>query len=202
MEILADRIFIIKNFLSDETADFLVNSFKDKLIKNPRWEPGAGDYGAGSSDDFWKEGVYGGPAFTESYRKAELSVNNKILNENNMVNDLLTSICILQEKAAANIYNKNLYMKHTFYCHMEPGSENALHHDNWLEDQVDDHSSLLYLSDDYDGGLIEFPNENVSIKPEKGMFISFIGDESLPHRVTKVERGNRVNLISFYGIRK
>jgi hypothetical protein len=202
VEILADRIFIIRNFLSDQTADFLVDSFKDKLIKNPRWEPGAGDYGAGSSDDFWKEGVYGGPAFTESYRKAELSVNNKILNENSMVNDLLTSICILQEKAAANIYNKNLYMKHTFYCHMAPGSENALHHDNWLEDQVDDHSSLLYLSDDYDGGLIEFPNENVSIKPEKGMFISFVGDESLPHRVTKVERGNRINLISFYGVRK
>lgn len=202
MEVLADKIFIIKNFLSDETADFLVDSFKDKLIKNPRWETGAGDYGAGSSDDFWKEGVYGGPAFTESYRKAELSVNNKILNESSMANDLLTSICILQEKAAANIYNKNLYMKHTFYCHMEEGAENALHHDNWLEDQVDDHSSLLYLSDDYDGGLIEFPNENVSIKPEKGMFISFIGDESLPHRVTRIERGNRINLISFYGVRK
>jgi len=202
MEVLADKIFIIKNFLSVETTDYLIKSFDDKLIENPKWTTDAGDYAAGSSEDFWKQGVYGGPAFTASYRKAELSVNNKILKENNMPNDLLTSIGILQEKTMSQIFNKNIYLKHMFYCHMKTGAENALHHDNWLEDQVDDHSSLLYLSDDYDGGLIEFPNENISIKPEKGMFICFIGDSSLPHRVTKVENGNRINLISFYGVRK
>ncbi len=202
MQILADRIFVIENFLSEETCDYLINSFSDKLIENPKWTKDAGDYAAGSSEDFWKEGVYGGPAFTESYRKAELSSTNKILKEESLANDLLTSIGILQEKAVAQIFKKDIYIKHMFYCHMKSGAENALHHDNWLEDQDDDHSGLLYLSDNYEGGLLEFPNEGVSIRPKKGAFICFIGDSTLPHRVTKITNGDRTNLISFYSIRK
>lgn len=204
MQILADRIFVIENFLSDETADFLVKSFSTNLTETPKWTNDAGDYAAGSSENFWKEGVFGGPAYTYSYRKSELSAINKVVpynGDNDLAKDLLNGIAILQEKAVADIFKKNIYMKHVFYCHMVAGAQNALHHDNWLEDQVNDHSGLLYLTDDYEGGLLQFPEHGISLKPKKGTFICFIGDDTLPHEVTEVTSGNRVNLISFYSIR-
>lgn len=204
MEILANKIFIIENFLSPETCDFLSDSFSKNLVNSPSWENGSGDYSAGSSKDFWGNGMSAGPAYTYSYRKEELSATNKMVpydGDNDVAKDLLTGVALLQEKAVANIFKKDIYMKHMMYCYMRPGAENKLHHDNWLEDQINDHSGLLYLNDDYEGGLLQFPNENVSLKPKKGTFICFIGDDTLPHEVTKITSGHRVNLISFYSIR-
>ena len=204
MQILSDKVFVLENFLSDQTCDFLAESFSKNLINSPSWEEGNGDYGAGSSKDFWKTGMSAGPAYTHSYRKEELSANNKILpydGDNDMAKDLLTGVALLQEKAVSDIFKKNMYMKHMMYCFMETGAANALHHDNWLEDQVNDHSGLLYLSDEYEGGLLEFPQHNISIKPKKGTFICFVGDDTLPHQVTEITSGNRINLITFYSIR-
>jgi hypothetical protein len=204
MKVLSDKVFVIENFLSEETCDFLAESFSKNLVNSPSWEEGNGDYGAGSSKDFWKKGMSAGPAYTHSYRKEELSANNKILpydGNNDLAKDLLTSVALLQEKAVSNVFKKNLYMKHMMYCFMETGASNALHHDNWLEDQIDDHSGLLYLSDEYEGGLLEFPGYGISIKPKKGTFICFVGDDTSPHQVTEITSGNRINLITFYSIR-
>jgi hypothetical protein len=48
---------------------------------------------------------------------------------------------------------------------------------------------LLYINDDYEGGEIHFPNENVTIKPEAGSVVIF--PSNLLHEVKTVISGNR-----------
>jgi hypothetical protein len=44
-------------------------------------------------------------------------------------------------------------------------------------------SVLIYLNDDYEGGEIVFPKQNLSIKPKAGMLIAFPGNTMYPHSV-------------------
>jgi hypothetical protein len=48
-----------------------------------------------------------------------------------------------------------------------------------------------YLTDDYEGGHIEFPESGISIKPEAGSVIIF--PSSTLHGVTDLVSGNRIN---------
>jgi predicted 2-oxoglutarate/Fe(II)-dependent dioxygenase YbiX len=48
---------------------------------------------------------------------------------------------------------------------------------------------ILYINDDYEGGEIHFPNENVAIKPDAGSVLIF--PSNLLHEVKTVISGNR-----------
>ena len=112
MEVLANKIFVIENFLSPETCDFLIKSFSNTLIKAPEWTNGSGDYSGGASKGFWKEGVFTGPSYGYKHRQVELSATNKIIpynGDNDLSKDLLTGVGILQEKAVASIFKKDIH---------------------------------------------------------------------------------------------
>ena len=47
------------------------------------------------------------------------------------------------------------------------------------------YSALLYLTDDYDGGEINFPDHNLKIKPKANSFITFPSNEHYLHEVLK-----------------
>jgi predicted 2-oxoglutarate/Fe(II)-dependent dioxygenase YbiX len=61
-------------------------------------------------------------------------------------------------------------------------------------------SGLIYLTNDYEGGEIYFPEQQLSIKPESGSIILF--DSTLLHGVNEVKSGIRktisCNLFSIY----
>jgi hypothetical protein len=52
-------------------------------------------------------------------------------------------------------------------------------------------SMICYLNDDYEGGEIEFPNHNISIKPEAGSLLIFPGQEPFLHKVNDIRYGER-----------
>lgn len=52
-------------------------------------------------------------------------------------------------------------------------------------------SMICYLNNDYDGGEIEFPNHNISIKPEPGSLLIFPGQEPFLHKVNNIRSGER-----------
>jgi hypothetical protein len=54
-----------------------------------------------------------------------------------------------------------------------------------------DISSILYLNDDYLGGILKFPFLNLSIKPTAGSLIIFPSSERYTHLVEEVEKGFR-----------
>ena len=77
MEIIKDKVFIIENFISKNTADFLVNTFSKNLIETDR----AGIYTSIGSGE------------QEAYK---LSVENKIREydgETDVAIDILTGLC-------------------------------------------------------------------------------------------------------------
>jgi prolyl 4-hydroxylase len=61
-------------------------------------------------------------------------------------------------------------------------------------------SGLIYLNDDFEGGELIFPRQNLTIKPEAGMVVMFPASFAYPHRVTTVFKGTRYSVVSwFYG---
>jgi hypothetical protein len=65
-----------------------------------------------------------------------------------------------------------------------------------------DISSVLYYNDDYEGGEIYFPNQDLLIKPKPGMFICFPAKDEFPHQVKEIKSGYRWCSTAFWCIKK
>ena len=63
-----------------------------------------------------------------------------------------------------------------------------------------DIASLVYLNDDYEGGEIYFPNQNLQFKPNAGSLVFFPGDIYYLHGVTKVTEGTRYTMPNFWKV--
>lgn len=90
----------------------------------------------------------------------------------------------------------------------EPGAFARIHSDN-----TDEHgnsgaftrsryAAFIYLNDDFDGGLLQFPDNSVSIKPEVGMLAVFSGGHDNMHEVTLITKGKRYTIGSFWDDRE
>jgi hypothetical protein len=84
-----------------------------------------------------------------------------------------------------------------------PGFETELHSDNFDKNSNYDWSghlsNLVYINNNYRGGEIYFPQHELKIKPEPGMFISFPGNFYNRHGVVPVDN-NRYALSVFFKI--
>lgn len=52
-------------------------------------------------------------------------------------------------------------------------------------------SLVAYINDDYEGGEIHFPNQNITIKPKAGSLIMFPSQEPYVHEVMPITSGTR-----------
>ena len=198
MENINDKLFIVKDFIFPETCKFLVEQFSKEL------------------KDTGQTGIFRGPVGHDNHLSKAEGINknassvsgiNKISEktnspDNNIAIDIFTSVCTNIEKTVSEIFKRNLLLKSYFYSHMKPGGLNRLHRDNYSEDQSDDFSAILYLSDNYEGGSINFPKMGIDFKPSAGTLLAFIGNEELEHQVKEVVSGDRVNIICFLSERR
>jgi hypothetical protein len=69
------------------------------------------------------------------------------------------------------------------------GAELGLHTDSYRDNAY--LSAVLYLNDDYEGGEIVFPNQDVKIKPSAGSIIVFPSLEPFFHESLKVTSGEK-----------
>jgi len=186
---IGGKLFIVENFIFPETCEFLIDVFSKKL------------------NDTDKVGIAGGPGRDKNVGASKTSALHKIENksEDSLYNigiDFFTSICTNIEKTVSLIFKKDLVLKSYFYSHMTDGGKNPLHFDNYSEDYAKDYSAVLYLSDNYDGGLLNFSKISTKLKPNPGTLLTFIGTEDLEHEVQEVISGNRVNIICFLNERE
>ena len=90
----------------------------------------------------------------------------------------------------------------------EPGAYARVHSDN-----TDEHgksgaftrsryAGFLYLNDDFEGGLLRFPDQNIEIKPQVGMLAVFDGGFNNMHEVTLITGGVRYTIGSFWDDRQ
>ena len=187
-----EEILIVENYISTETAKFLSTAFNEQLVLNPH-------------------GIFSGPSRGENAH--EINCFNPIIphgnnKDTNLAIDIISMISKLTSVAVSEYAKKDLVMKSIFYGVMRTGSSNGLHMDNYFEDfkgrpiykeaSEEDYSGLLYLNDEYTGGEIEFPKQNLKIKPKPGTLILFKGDENKPHQVLPVLSGDRANIVMFF----
>jgi hypothetical protein len=188
-----NKIYIIENYISEGTSKFITDVYNESLYDSPSYQ------------------IKGGPSlkpddgYTFQCGKTIDQYNGNL--NHDVAVDILTMICTSMTKTISDFADKQMDIKTMFYGLMLPGSKNELHSDNYLEinnedslrqNSKDDWSGLLYLNDSYEGGLLEFPEEEFSIKPKIGTFIFFKGDHNLPHRVSEVTGGSRNVIISFF----
>lgn len=90
----------------------------------------------------------------------------------------------------------------------EPGAYARVHSDN-----TDEHgnsgpfarsryAAFLYLNDDFQGGTLKFPKQDISIEPKVGMLAAFDGGFENMHEVTLIESGVRYTIGSFWDDRE
>lgn len=63
-----------------------------------------------------------------------------------------------------------------------------------------DLAGLFYINDDYEGGELYFPNQNIEFKPEPGSAHFFPGDMNYIHGVREVTSGIRYTIPFFWTI--
>jgi hypothetical protein len=182
MKIIHNKIFILEDFISPNTASFIVENFSKDLKPTPH----TGIYGSISNNDENTHKICG---------------KNKVINYDgtkDVAVDLLMSLFPSIEKTMSEIFKKNIVMKSFFYSHMKSGGKNSLHYDNHEDQYTNDYSGILYLADSYTGGAINFPNQDLKLHPKPGTFICFQGTEDIQHEVQEVIDGDRVNIICFF----
>ena len=59
-------------------------------------------------------------------------------------------------------------------------------------------TAIVYLNDDYSGGRLKFPYNNISLKPEAGSILVFPSTWEHCHLVEPVYRGVRHSMVSWY----
>lgn len=201
-----DPINIIENYVSVETCDFLIRSFKDTFTETEN----KGIFSGVSIglEDAWKIS----PVNTLPSRSS---------GENNIAIDLFTNILNSISKTISKNYQNEMDYRSIFLSKMVEGSQVHPHFDNHRRISKDsdevvehspygtkievinkigfqpDYSALLYLNDNYSGGEIEFPSFNLKVRPQAGTLIFFKGDQDVEHLVNKVTDGERINIVSF-----
>jgi hypothetical protein len=188
-----NKIYIIEGYISKSTSDFLTETFNSTTSDAPDYQ------------------IKGGPSLSpENGYTFKCGNPIKSYQDDNNYNigiDILTMLCNSMSNTISDFLDTKMDIKTMFYGLMLEGSEMKMHTDNYItpndpesirKNSKDDWSGLLYLNDNYEGGLLEFPQENFSIRPEAGTFIFFKGDHDLPHKVSKIEKGHRNVIISFF----
>jgi hypothetical protein len=121
------------------------------------------------------------------------------------------------------ISNNMKYVVEANIVKYEIGQYVGLHHDevDWDEDEEDlcemyseevqyrKYSIIIFLSDDFDGGILSFPLLNIEIKPKIGKLIMFENvfsdlqvNKSVIHESTVITRGIKIVLVIFISIDK
>jgi hypothetical protein len=188
-----NKINIIENFISKDTCEFLINVLKKHTVEDPKRK---GFHIALNLDHF---------AALSILDKSELFERKD--DEFNLAAKKIEEIINNITKEVSKFYNIEYILKTFCYTKMDVGTKNRIHADNKYIDfdgnikdrtsEIEDRSVLLYLNDDYEGGNLEFPNQNISLKPKTGTLVFFEGNEDTIHGVSEVLSGERINLISF-----
>ena len=115
--------------------------------------------------------------------------------------DALAYVSIMSQKVIKKIskefgLTKELFCQETQMGTWDIGEGSGKHVDN-LGAEFVNYSSIAYLSDDYEGGEIEFPEYEIKYKPLAGDLIIFPCD-NVVHEVYPVISGQRSTVVGFY----
>lgn len=188
---LTEDIIVYENFLTPEESASLIKVL-DKQAENGgiQWTP---------------------ISFYESYSSILPKDGDPELEEFGLPSTFLSDVKVKMIEAVASI--KGLDPKtiveigyHT--QKWEPGafarkhSDNTDEHGNTGPFERSRYAAFIYLNDDFDGGLLKFPDQNIEIDPKVGTLAVFDGGHKNMHEVTLITKGVRYTIGSFWDDRE
>jgi len=184
---LTKDIVIYENFIDNKTASKLV-----KVL----------DRHADSGKLTWTP-----ISFYESYSSTLPQDDDEIVVEEGLSPTIFSEIKTGIIDAVASVHDLDVKNIHQIGYHTqkwEPGAYARIHSDN--TDQKGNsgaftrsrYASFLYLNNDFSGGILRFPGQEISIEPRVGMLAAFDGGFNNMHEVTLISDGVRYTLGSFW----
>ena len=190
-----DMIVELENFMTQEEMNFLENAAKS-ITNWDQTESHVNENGTVIYDsDYWKDRVASGPRLD--------ATDPKIVP---VIIDLVERLRPVIEK----FFNVKAEPTGQSIVRWLPGQFQHPHADKELHEGRDaglpndfpwyDLSSLFYLNDDYEGGELYFPLQDIKFKPKKGAAYFFPGDMNYIHGVTEITSGIRYTCPFFWQI--
>lgn len=174
-----DNIVVIENFISDNNLkiiqDFCLNLNTFLSIPNDIWDN----------------------------RVCDNSILQKI---NPEVNNILKNYQSKHKQYIENFFNVKLRDNVPSIVIWREGDSQPPHADKENLDGSPNHypendiASLFYLNDEYSGGEIYFPIQNIQLRMKSGSAVFFPGDKNYQHGVTAVTSGQRFTCPAFWNV--
>lgn len=185
------NIFEIKNFLNKELSEELIFGMKKMNIecyyhgKNPCdfSGPSAPIKMSTRNREYFLE------LSTECLNRFQLE-NKEIKNESKyflLLNEILQKTRLEIEK----IFNNSVSPLKLAFHRYNKYSQQKPHVDEYP------YAAILYLTDDYEGGELYFPDQKISFKPNSCSLYIFKGKKNL-HGVSEVFSGERYTVVTFW----
>ncbi len=160
------RIKIIDNFITPEDAEILIQEQNHPSEVNPYPE--------------YYAKRFGGTAFPYNKRVMDILIKYGLLSN--------------EVHKEANGFVNPIYVFKAFGSVWNPGNTAGLHLDAQDPEPFIEFSTIIYLSapEDYEGGVIYFPNQDFEYKPRQysAVFFPSAGSEYI-HGITSVTSGQR-----------
>jgi hypothetical protein len=150
-------------------------------------------------------------SFYESYSSVLPQDNDQEVLDAGLVPTIFSDIEKMMPEAIASVHDldPNIIAKIGYHTQKwEPGAYARIHSDNTDEKGNSGaftrsrYAGFLYLNDDFEGGLLRFPDQNIEIKPQVGMLAVFDGGFNNMHEVSLIESGVRYTIGSFWDDRQ
>ena len=122
-----------------------------------------------------------------------LYVINAIKETHHLCSNTYTKILNIKKPTVINHYAINKYFS---------GESMGLHVDSYENSDEKRFTILIYLNDDYEGGEIEFPNQNIKFKPQAGSALIFPTQEPYAHKSYDVLNGFKYFVLGEFGLEK
>jgi hypothetical protein len=150
-------------------------------------------------------------SFYESYSSVLPQDNDKEVIDAGLVPTIFSDIENMMPEAIASVHDldpKTICKIGYHTQKWEPGAYARKHSDN-----TDEHghsgaftrsryAGFLYLNNNFEGGLLRFPDQNLEIEPKVGMLAVFDGGFKNMHEVTLITKGIRYTIGSFWDDRQ
>ena len=192
-----EMIVELENFMTEEEINFLEKAAKSLTIWDVT-ESHVNENGTVVYDsEYWKDRVATQPTLDKN---------------DPSIAPVIAKMIARLKPIVENFYKVEVTPTNSTIVRWLPGQRQNPHADKELHEGPDagmpndfpnyDLSSLFYLNDDYEGGELYFPLQDVKFKPKKGAAYFFPGDKNYIHGVTEIKSGIRYTCPFFWEITK
>jgi 2OG-Fe(II) oxygenase superfamily len=184
-----------ENFISSEDLDFLSNAAKNISV----WDVTESHY-----DD---TGVM---IYDSSYWENRVATSRTLNLNDEKINPVIEKLQATLKKEVDLFFGVDALPTSPAIVRWLPGQFQNPHADKELHEGENagkpndfpyyDIAGLFYLNDDYEGGELYFPNQEIQFKPKAGAAYFFPGDLNYIHGVTQITEGIRYVVPFFFTI--